>query len=455
MTPITERVLPHSLEAERSVLGAVLLHDVVFPLVVALICAADFFRDAHRRIFGAMVRLDARRIAIDFVTLRDELARAGELEEVGGPAYITGLVDGVPRSTNVDHYAGIIREKSTLRQLIFGANKTLALAYDVEEDASTVLAAADRGLREVAEHQTPQGFESLDLVLRNQTMPLLERAFATKTGLVGLSTGFPDLDRMTRGLAPGTVTVIAGNTSTGKTSLATEILRHIAVQCGQPLGMFTVEMTKAEIGARLLTAEAGVDGHRLMGGLLSEPEWRRVSEAMSRLAISPLYLDDTGNISVPEIRARGRRLQQEHGCAGLVVDYVQLIRAHASSRRDENRALELGEISRSLKGLAKELSVPIIVLSQFSRAAASRPNHRPQLSDLRESGALEQDADCVLMLYRDETAESRDLVEIIIGKNRNGPTGSIRLRWIARETRFANLDDTPAPQWMPYAEATS
>jgi replicative DNA helicase len=403
-----------------------------------MIVPDDFFSTANRRIFTAMLRLDARRVPIGFVVLKDELARTGELEEVGGPAYITALVDGVPRSTNVEYYAQIVKDKSVKRQWIFAANKILALSYADDEDAATVSAAVDGYIRDVIERQAPQGFVSLEHVWRDETMPALEEAYATKTGLVGLSTGFAAWDGMTGGLRPGTLTLLAGSTSVGKTSLLTGVLRHIAVEQKRPVGMFSLEMSKGEICLRLLIAQARVDGQRLTTGHLPEGEWRLVADALEVLSLASVHVDDAASIGVPEMRARGRRLKQEHGCAVIAVDYVQLVQG-PSTKRVDTRALELADISRGLKSLAKELQVPVLVLSQLNRASAQQ-NRRPQLSDLRDSGALEQDSDGVLFLYRDPSASS-DLVEVILAKNRSGPTGSFQLRWFSREMRFATVSE--------------
>ena len=444
------RTPPHNLEAERSVLGAVLLRNAVLSDVSAIVDPRDFYRDAHRRILEKMLALATRSEAIDLVTLRSELSRAGELDEVGGPAYISALVDGVPHSTNAEHYAGIVRECADRRRVIDTGRKLEAAAFDNDRSTTEILDGAQQDLLALTERQAARGFISLDAVLRDQTMPMLDRAFASKTGVTGIPTGFDDLDSFLRGLQPGDLVLVGARSSTGKTSFVTEMMRHIAVHSGLPSGLFSLEMSAGAIGGRLLIAQAQIDGHRLLGGVLPDHEWPRVSSAMSVLSGAPIHIDGTPNITVAEMRARARRLRAEHGLSLVVVDYVQLMNG---TQRAETRNLELAAISRGLKALAKELELPVVVLSQLNRATEARPGGRPQISDLRDCGALEQDADVVLLLHREElyrpSDENRGIVEVIIAKHRNGPTGSVRLRWIAREMRFENLTparvDGPAP----------
>jgi replicative DNA helicase len=440
---VAERTLPHNLEAERSVLGAILLHNDAFNLAAELIDAADFFRDAHRRIFDKMVSLAERGDAIDLVTLKEELGRAGQLEEVGGPAYIAALVDGVPRSTNVEHYARIIREKSTLRRLIFSANKILASAYEAGEDADVILDQAERAIFAIADDKVRDGFVSMR-DLAHASLETIEKLHARKELITGVPTGFTDFDEMTSGLQPSDLIIIAARPSMGKTSLVLNVAQHVGTRTGLTVGVFSLEMSKEQLFLRLLTAEARIDAHRLRGGFLGERDWGKLSEAIGTLSDARIFIDDTPSIGVLEMRAKCRRLAAEHGLHLVVVDYIQLMQARG---RFENRTLELASISRSLKGLAKELNVPIVVLSQLSRAPESRSDHRPQLSDLRESGALEQDADVVVFIYREDLygdrqqtpADSQGVAELIIGKQRNGPTGVVKLAFIREFTRFENL----------------
>src|SRR6187455_3246556 len=438
---IAERTLPHNLEAERSVLGAILLHNDAFNLAAEIIDSGDFFRDAHRRIFDKMVKLAERGDAIDLVTLKEELGRAGELDEVGGPAYITALVDGVPRSTNIEHYAKIIKEKATLRDLIVSANKILVTAYDAEEEADVILDQAEHAIFAIADDKVRDGFVSLR-DLAQSSLDTIEKLHSRKELITGVPTGFTDLDEMTSGLQPSDLIIVAARPSMGKTSLVLNMAQHVGTKTDLTVGMFSLEMSKEQLFLRMLTAEARIDAHRLRGGFLGERDWGRLSQAIGTLSEAKIFIDDTPSIGVLEMRAKCRRLKSEHGLDMVIIDYIQLMQGRG---RFENRTLELGSISRSLKGLAKELNVPIIVLSQLSRGPESRADHRPQLSDLRESGALEQDADVVILIYRDD-AYNRDpnspdagTAELILAKQRNGPTGIVRLAFLREQTRFANL----------------
>ncbi|MBI3049902.1 MAG: replicative DNA helicase [Acidobacteria bacterium] len=437
-----ERSLPHNLEAERSVLGAILIHNDAFNLAAQVIDAGDFYRDAHRRIFNRMVELNERGQAIDFVTLKEELARNAELDEAGGPAYVASLADGVPRATNVEYYARIVKEKATLRNLIFAANKILTNAYEADQESDLILDEAESAIFAVAEDRLKAGFVPMaDLV--KESYPKIEQLFEQKRLITGVPSGFVDLDAMTRGFQAGDLVIIAARPSMGKTSLALNIAQYVALQPDHTAGIFSLEMSKESLFLRLLTSEAQIDGHRLMSGAIGQKDYSRISHALEVLNAMRLHIDDTANIGVLEMRAKARRLQAEQrGLSLLVVDYIQLMSARG---RYENRTLELGAISRSLKGLAKELNAPVLVLSQLSRAPESRADHRPQLSDLRESGALEQDADVVIMIYR-EDAYNRDpnhpdagTAELIVAKQRNGPTGVVRLAFLREQTRFANL----------------
>jgi replicative DNA helicase len=440
---VAERPLPHNLEAERSVLGAILLHGDAFNLAAETIDSADFFRDAHRRIFDKMVRLAERGDAIDLVTLKDELVRSGEIDDVGGPAYIAALVDGVPRSTNVGHYARIIKEKSTLRNLIYSANKILANAYQGEEDADVILDQAEHAIFAIADDRVRDGFVSLK-DLAHSSLDTIEKLHARKELITGVPTGFTDLDAMTSGLQAADLVIVAARPSMGKTSLVLNIAQHVGTRTDLTVGIFSLEMSKEQLFLRLLTGEARIDAHRLRGGFLGERDWGRLSQAIGTLSEAKIFIDDTPSIGVLEMRAKCRRLAAEHGLNLVIVDYIQLMQGRG---RFENRTLELAAISRSLKGLAKELNVPVVVLSQLSRAPESRSDHRPQLSDLRESGALEQDADVVMFIYREDQyadksappAEAQGTAELIVGKQRNGPTGVVRLAFIREYTRFENL----------------
>ncbi|MEI6668995.1 MAG: replicative DNA helicase [Acidobacteriota bacterium] len=441
--PIIDRTLPHNLEAERAVLGAILLNAEAIHHAVEFITDADFFRDAHRRMFAKMMLLAERSQAIDFITLKEELGRTGELDQVGGPAYIASLIDGLPHGINVAEYARIVKQKASLRALIYTANRVLASAYAAEDDAETVIDDAEREIFKIAEGAIHDGFESMSK-LATASFAAIEQAHARKQLITGVPTGFKELDEMMAGLQPSDLIIVAARPSMGKTSLVLNIAQYVGTKKGMTVGFFSLEMSKGQLFLRMLTSEAAIDGHRLRTGFLGERDWPKLTDAMSTLSQSRIFIDDTASIGVLEMRAKARRLKAEHGLDLIIIDYIQLMQGRG---RFDNRVTELGSISRGLKALAKELSVPVVVLSQLSRSPENRPNKRPQLSDLRESGALEQDADVVIMIYREdmyeETEENRGVAELIIAKQRNGPTGSVKLAFIREYTRFENLEWKP------------
>jgi replicative DNA helicase len=434
-----ERVLPHNLEAERSVLGAILIENSAYTLAAQLVQPEDFYRDAHRRIYGKIIALAERRLAVDLVTLKEELARAGELDTVGGPAYVASLVDGVPRATNVEYYAKIVKEKSVLRNLIAAANTILLDAYEADQDAAEILDRAEHSIFQIAEGRIRSGFVSL-YDLAQQGAEAIQKAHDEKQLITGVPTGFADIDNLTSGFQRGDLIIVAARPSMGKTSLALNIAQHVGTRAGMTVGVFSLEMSKEQLFLRLLSSEAQISGHSLRTGFLRTDDWDRLTHALGRLGEAKIFIDDTPAIGVLEMRAKSRRLAAEHGLHLLVVDYIQLMQGHG---RFDNRTQELGGISRSLKGLAKELNIPIVVISQLSRAPEGRKDRRPQLSDLRESGALEQDADVVLLIYRedqyDPEVDSR-VAEINIAKQRNGPTGLVKLAFIRDRTRFESLE---------------
>jgi replicative DNA helicase len=435
-----ERTLPHNLEAEKSVLGAILIHNDAFNNAAELIDPRDFFRDAHRRIFDKMVVLSERGDAIDLVTLKEELQRAGELDEVGGPAYIASLADGVPRSANVEHYARIVKEKATLRNLIHSANRIISEAYQAEEDADLILDGAEKAIFEIAEGRISAGFTPLrDLV--QSSFATIEKLQEQRNAITGVPSGFQDLDALTAGFQPSDMIILAARPAMGKTSFVLNVAQN-AGKKGKTVGVFSLEMSKEQLFLRLLTSEAMIDAHKFRTGYLTEKDYGKLSHALGTLAELPIYIDDTPGIGMMEMRAKSRRLAAAHTLDLIIIDYIQLMQGRG---RFESRQQELTSISRSVKILAKELHVPIIALSQLSRAPESRTDHRPQLSDLRESGALEQDADLVMFIYRAEVYDKEETkpeeagtAEIIIGKHRNGPIGSVRLTFLSQFTKFEN-----------------
>ncbi len=440
-----ERTPPHNLDAERSVLGGILLRNDTFNHAAAVIDSGDFYRDAHRRIFEQMVELNERGDAIDLVTLKEALTRTAELEDVGGVAYLARLVDGVPRATNVEHYANIVKEKSTLRSLIASAHDILQEAYAGADDADEILDGAERRIFEVADKRIRTGFVPLaDLVQESfDTLSKLQQ----HRGLVsGVPTGFAVLDEMTSGLQRGDLVIVAARPSMGKTAFTLNIAQHVGLNRDRAMtvGFFSLEMSAQQLFVRLLTSVAQIDAHRLRSGYLSADDYAKLVKAVGTLESAKIFIDDTASIGVLEMRAKARRLKADHGLDLLIVDYLQLMQGRG---RFENRQQELASISRSLKGLAKELQVPIMALSQLSRAPEARSDRRPQLSDLRESGALEQDADVVMMIYRPgvydkDNLEIKDDAEIIIAKQRNGPIGTVNLIFLGQYTRFFSREDT-------------
>src|SRR5262245_28982296 len=435
--------LPHNLEAEKCVLGAILINNQAFNQAAEVIDAEDFFRDAHRRIFEKLVGLTDRSEPVDLVTLKDELARSGDLEEVGGPAYISALTDGVPRSANVEYYAKIVKEKSTLRRLIQSANDVLARAYDAEEDADDLLDEAERSIFQIAEHRMRSGFVKLSELV-DSGYQLIEQLQQHRGLVTGVPSGFVELDEMTSGFQKSDLVIVAARPSMGKTSFVLNMALHGGIEAGKSVGIFSLEMSKEQLFLRMLTSEARVDAHRFRGGFLGEQDYARLVEAFGRLHDTKVFIDDTPGLGILEMRAKARRLKLEHGLDMLIIDYLQLMQGRG---RFESRQAELASISRSVKILAKELEIPIIALSQLSRAPEGRTDHRPQLSDLRESGALEQDADIVLFIFREEMykvdgeipPDSEGVAELIIGKQRNGPTGTVRCAFLKQYTRFENL----------------
>ena len=435
-----DRTLPHNLEAEKCVLGAILLQNDTFNLAAELLDSQDFFRDAHRRVFNKMVSLSERGEAIDLVTLKDELGRSGDLDEVGGPAYIAALVDGVPRSTNVEYYARIVKEKSTLRNLIYSANKILATAYEAEQDADLLLDQAEKAIFDIAEDRIRTGFVPVRELVQG-SFDTIEKLQQHKGLVTGIATGFTALDLITSGLQNSDVVIVASRPSMGKTSFMLNVATHVGTKTDKTVGIFSLEMSKEQLFLRMLTSQAEIDAQRFRGGFLSEKDYGQLSHALGTLADARIFIDDTASLGVLEMRAKSRRLMAEHGLHLLIVDYIQLMQGRG---RFENRTQELAAISRALKGLAKELNVPLVALSQLSRAPEARSDHRPMLADLRESGALEQDADVVMFIYREDqynpTPENENLAELIVGKQRNGPTGVVRLAFRKQFTRFENLE---------------
>ena len=442
--PARERTLPSNLEAERTVLGAILVDNAAFNSAAEILSREDFYRDAHRRIFEAMAVLAERSQPIDLVTLKDELSRQSALEAVGGAAFLAGLVDGVPRITSVEHWSRLIKEKAVLRNLIHAGNRIVQSCYEGEDEASALLDRAEKAIFDIAERRIRQGFADMGEIVK-ESFRTIDQLSQSKDVVTGLPTGFVDIDEMTSGLQKGDLVILAGRPAMGKTSFCLNVAQHVALKTGETAGVFSLERSRAQLALRMLCSDARIDAHRLRTGKLTEKDWARLAKAYTDLSQARIFIDDSATITPLEMRAKCRRLKAEHNLGLIIVDYLQLV---TSAGRVENRQQELSAISRSMKGLAKELDVPVVALSQLSRAPEARTDRRPQLSDLRESGALEQDADVVMFIYREEeykaTDENRGIAEIIIGKQRNGPTGSRKLAFIKEFTRFENLEWHPS-----------
>jgi replicative DNA helicase len=436
-----ERPLPHSAEAERAILGAVILDNAVVNQAIELLRPEDFYTRAHQYVFRAMIALSERGSEINPILLGEELRREGVLEQTGGIAFISELTYGLPHFANVAAYAKVVKDKSLMRQLVKVANKITSEALEEEDEAQIVLDHAEQMIFALADERTRQGFSHVKPVA-DQILEKVQEMAGRPVMLTGLTTGFNDLDQKTSGLQPSDLVIIAARPSMGKTAFCLNIAQNAAVRAGAVVGVFSLEMSKESLVMRMLCSEARVDAHRFRSGYLSRDEWARLAGSLGTLSEAKIFVDDTPGISVLEMRAKARRLAAEQRRLDLIiVDYLQLM--SGSNRRVESRQQEVSQISRELKGLAKELNVPLIALSQLSRAAETRTDHRPQLSDLRESGAIEQDADVVGFIYREEyynqTEENANKAEIIIAKQRNGPTGTVELAFIKEFTRFEDM----------------
>jgi len=433
-----DKGLPSNVEAERSILGAILLDNAVCNQAIELMRREDFFLESHRRIFDKMVALTERLMPIDLITLSDELRRAGEFEQIGGATYIASLIDGVPRTDTIEPYAKLVKSKSMLRKLITASSQISALAFEEEEDADVIIDKAEHLIFQIAEDRVRQGFQYVGDVAHRR-LEQIEQMAGRPEMITGVPTGFTDFDRMTSGLQRQELIVVAARPSMGKTALALNMAQY-ASKNSNVVGIFSLEMSAEQLVSRLLCSEARVDAHRLRTGYLNREEWARLADALRRLCETKIFIDDSAAVSVMEMRAKCRRLKAEHGLDLLVIDYLQLM---AGRGRIESRQQEVSQISRDLKGLAKELDIPVVALSQLSRAPEQRTEHKPQLSDLRESGAIEQDSDVVCFIYREEvynpTDENQGTAELIIGKQRNGPTGSVPLAFLKEFTRFENM----------------
>jgi replicative DNA helicase len=444
---ISAQTLPANVQAERSILGAILLDNLAYNQAAEHLKSEDFLLDSHRRIYSRMVDLAESSRSIDLITLSEELARHGELETIGGAAYITGLLDGVPDRPSIENYIRIVRDKSLLRSLIHTATAAIARASEQSDPAEEILNDTEAQIFQLSEKRIGRGFMGVPEIVR-ESFGSIDALLQRGQRITGLATHFGELDSMTCGLQRADLVIVAARPSMGKTAFAMNIAENAAIEDKKTVAVFSLEMSKEALLQRMLCSVAEVDSHRFRTGSFWQDDTRKIQRALERLLDAPIFIDDTPGISVSEMRAKARRLQQSRGALDLIiVDYLQLM--SGGGKRYENRTQEVSAISRGLKALAKELSVPLIALSQLSRAPESRGgDHRPQLSDLRESGSIEQDADVVMFIFREEVYKQDDpdlegRAELIIGKQRNGPIGTVKLTFLGKHTRFENYSGAP------------
>ncbi|OGX36137.1 MAG: replicative DNA helicase [Omnitrophica WOR_2 bacterium RIFCSPHIGHO2_02_FULL_52_10] len=433
------RIPPQNIEAEKSVLGSMLIDPEAIGAAVEVLNEMWFYEDAHRKIFKSVVDLYQAHQNVDLITLSNKLKSEGTLDQVGGVTYLSSIIDLVPTSANVEHYAQIVKEKGVLRRLIKNATSIITDSYGSNVNIEEAVDNAERLIFEVADlKEARRSFHIKDLV--REGIDTLDKLYQRKEHLTGLATGFTRFDFYTSGLQKSDLIIVAGRPSMGKSALAVSIAEHVGIELKRGVAMFSLEMSKEQLVQRMLCSLARVDAHKVRSGFLSPPDWPKLTSAAGKLSESKIYIDDTPAISALELRAKARRLKANNGVDLIILDYLQLMRG---STKTDSRQQEISDISRSLKALARELNVPIIALSQLSRAVESRQDHRPQLSDLRESGAIEQDADLVVLLLREEyynpTEENKGISDVIIAKQRNGPVATVKLAFIKEYMRFENL----------------
>ncbi|MCY9546345.1 replicative DNA helicase [Lysinibacillus xylanilyticus] len=448
--PMMDRVPPHNREAEQSVIGAIFLDPQSLITASEILLADDFYHNAHKQIFETMLRLSDQGKAIDVVTVTEELSAKKEIEDVGGLSYLLELANAVPTAANVAHYAKIVEEKALLRRLIRVATKIVEDGYTREDEVEALLGEAEKKMMEVANRKNAGDFKHVKDVLV-ETFDNIEKLQSQKGDVTGIPTGFRDLDNITAGFQRNDLIIVAARPSVGKTAFALNVAQSVAVQARENVAIFSLEMGAEQLVMRMLCAEGNIDAQVLRTGALTTEDWGKLTMAMGSLSNSGIFIDDTPGVRINEIRAKCRRLAQENGLGMILIDYLQLIQG--SGKPGENRQQEVSEISRSLKGLARELKVPVIALSQLSRGVEQRQDKRPMMSDLRESGSIEQDADIVAFLYRDDyydkESESKNMIEIIIAKQRNGPTGTVTLAFKKEFNKFINVDWSQMPPPPP------
>lgn len=437
MADIT-RIPPHSVESEQSILGSILLDKDAIITVAETITPTDFYKDAHRIIYESMMALNNKNEPIDMVTLTDELRKRGYLDDIGGVTYLTSLSTIVPTTSNVKYYADIVKEKSVLRQLIKASNDIINLGYGSGESAENVLDFAEKKIFDISQERTNDDFKPINQVLMD-TYDMIESIYSNKSDVTGVTTGFKDLNKKINGLQRTDLILVAARPAMGKTAFALNLVQNAAIKGNASVAVFSLEMSKEQLAQRMIAAQSNVELKKMKTGTLNDADWPRIISAMAVMSDAKIFIDDTPGIKINELRSKCRKLKMEQGLDLVMIDYLQLME---SDSKNESRQQEISKISRSLKILAKELDCPVVALSQLSRAPEQRADHRPVLSDLRESGAIEQDADIVMFLYRDEyyhsDSEKKDLAEIIIAKNRHGETGLVELVWMGSIQRFGD-----------------
>lgn len=437
--PSQNRAMPQNIEAEQAVLGAMLISEDAVSSVSQILKPADFYREDHRTIFESMTRLHVKSEPVDMVTVAEELATNGKLEKAGGMALISQLNNMVPTAANATHYANIVREKAELRNLINAATEIATSAYDESDEATNIIDKAESRIMQISSRRSSGALIPLNNILMD-TVDQFEKIFNAKGQIMGLSTGFADLDRMTSGLQPSDLILVAARPSMGKTAFTLNIASNVAILANRPVAFFSLEMSGTQLMMRIIGALGGINTQEARTGNITDEDWDKLMHTANKIYNAPLYIDDTPGISIMELRSKARRIKAEHGLELIVIDYLQLMTGSSSA---EGRQQEVSEISRSLKALARELNVPIITLSQLNRGVESRQIKRPMLSDLRESGSLEQDADIVMFLYREDyytpETERKNITDIIIAKHRNGPIGDVELLFRKEYTKFENL----------------
>ena len=435
----SHKIPPQNMEAEQSVLGGILIENEAINRVTEILAPEDFYRDTHRKIFNALIDLFERNEPADLVTMTNELRKKGELDAVGGASYVTSLIDSVPTAANIEYYARIVKEKAILRRLIETSTEIITQSYADRGDVESFLDEAEKAIFEISERRVKPSFFPIKEIVK-ESFKTIETLFKNKDLVTGVPSGFKELDRLTSGFQPSDLIIVAGRPSMGKTALCLNIAQYAAIEAKIPVAIFSLEMSKEQLVIRMLCSEAQVEGTRLRTGYLSESDWPKLTMAAGTLSDAPIFIDDTAALSILELRAKARRLKSDHGLGMIIVDYLQLMKGRT---RVESRQQEISEISRSLKALSKELNVPVIAVSQLSRKTEERTGNRPQLSDLRESGAIEQDADVILFLFREEiynrSEENKGKAEVIIGKQRNGPIGKVDLAFLDKFTTFKDL----------------